>query len=220
MRYDTAFFDLDGTVTDSAPGILASVRHAISKWRGESGEESREYSDAELNFFIGPPLVDSFEKLLGCPREEALKCLGYYRERFEPIGLYENSVYPGVPELLKALRGAGVRTVLATAKPELFARRILDHFGLTGLFDAIHGATMDEGRNTKTAVISWALGHSGEVGRVVMVGDRADDVKGAAANGLPPIGVLWGYGSETELAAAGAREFASTPDVLRKMILG
>ena len=220
-RYDTVFLDLDGTVTDSAPGILASVRYALGKYG------ARENSDAELNFFIGPPLVDSFEKLLGCSHEDALQCLAWYREFYsgqirEPAssgshdskrttarishlpGMLMNSVYPGIPELLGRLRAAGVKIALATAKPEVYARRILEHFDLAKYFDFIHGATLEESRNKKHQVIAWALEHSGDVGRVVMVGDRENDITGAKVNNLPSIGVLWGYGSEAELREAGA----------------
>lgn len=216
--YDTVFFDLDGTVTDSAPGILNSVRFALRRHFKERGIVCREYSDPELNCFIGPPLIDTFQRFLPCTHAEAEKCLGWYREYFLPKGIYENSVYPGIVELFRALKSRGVRIVLATAKPEPFARIILDHFGLSGYFAAIHGATMGEERNKKHQVIEWALGHSGEVGRVIMVGDRENDVSGAMVNGLDCIGVLWGYGDERELAGAGAARLCSSPQELLSMI--
>ena len=206
--FDTVFLDLDGTITDSAPGILASVRYALRKYQEDS---PREYTDAELNFFIGPPLVDSFEKLLSCSHDDALKCLAWYRQFYTGQiqgaalpGMLMNSVYPGIPELLGRLRKAGVKIVLATAKPEVYARRILEHYDLAKFFDFIHGATLEESRNKKHQVIAWALAHSGDVGRVVMVGDRENDITGAKVNGLSSIGVLWGYGSEAELREAGA----------------
>ena len=216
--YDTVFFDLDGTVTDSAPGILNSVRFALCRHFEALGVVGREYSDSELNRFIGPPLIDTFQSFLPCSHAEAEKCLRWYREYFRPKGIYENSVYPGIIELFMALRSRGVRIVLATAKPEPFARIILDHFGLTGYFAAIHGATMDEGRNKKHQVIAWALTHSGEIGRVIMVGDRENDVSGAKANGLDCIGVLWGYGCKRELTDAGASRLCSSPQELLSMI--
>ena len=207
-NYDTVFFDLDGTITDSAPGILASVRYALIKFEGVGEGKGREWSDEELNFFIGPPLIDSFSKLLGCGEEEAKRCLKWYREFYTgetaACGMLMNSVYPGIPETLGKLRRLGVKVVLATAKPEVYARRILEHFDLVEYFDYIHGATLDEGRNKKHQVIAWALEHSGELGRVVMVGDRENDISGAKINNLPSIGVLWGYGDESELKEAGA----------------
>ena len=198
MRFDTIFFDLDGTITDSAPGILNSVEYALKKYG------RLDYKREELNPFIGPPLIESFEKFIPCSHEDAVKCLGFYRERFADIGIFENAVYPGVVGMLEELKEKGMKIVLATAKPELFARKILTHFKIDGYFDFIHGATMDEQRNTKIAVIDWALGHSGEVGNVIMVGDRENDISGAKANNLPSIGVLWGYGDIAELQAAGA----------------
>ena len=206
--YNTVFFDLDGTITDSAPGILASVRYSLSCYFAAGAQ--REFSDEELNFFIGPPLVDSFVKLLGCDVETAKNCVGWYREYYTGKlrgtlpGMLINRVYEGVEEALAQLRAGGVKICLATAKPEPFARRILEHFGLTRYFDFIHGATLDEARNRKAQVIEWALGHSGEIGAAIMVGDRADDVRGAAANGLETIGALWGYGGKCELTEAGA----------------
>ena len=225
-RYDTVFFDLDGTITDSAPGILASVRYALGKFRGETAAVKEDYSDAELNFFIGPPLVDSFRKLLGCDEAAANRCVAWYREYYTGAspsshlpGMLLNRVYPGVEEALVILRANGVKICLATAKPEPYARRILDHFGLSRHFDFIHGATLDETRNRKAQVIAWALGHSGAVGSAVMVGDRADDVKGAAANGLETVGALWGYGGERELVEAGAKALADDIPGAVKFIL-
>ena len=208
LKYDRVFFDLDGTITDSAPGILASVRYALRKYDEQAAASGacavREPSDGELNFFIVPPLVDSFRKLLGCGPEAANRCLMWYREFYTGGGMLMNRVYPGVPEMLAELRRDGARLVLATAKPEVYARRILEHFGLAESFDYIHGATLDEERNQKHQVIAWALENSGGPGRTVMVGDRENDITGAKVNGLPSIGVLWGYGSEAELREAGA----------------
>lgn len=211
MKFDTVFFDLDGTVTDSAPGILAAVRFALNRRSEELGVKSEEFSDEDLRCFIGPPLIDTFQTFIPCSHGDAEKCLMWYREYFRPKGIYENSVYPGVVELLETLKSRGVKIVLATAKPEPFARIILDHFGLTKYFDAIHGATMDEGRNKKHLVIAWALEHSGDVGRVIMVGDRENDVSGAKVNGLDCIGALWGYGSEAELREAGVAYLCNAP---------
>lgn len=205
LNYESVLFDLDGTLTDSAPGILNSIRYALERM-------GRPVPDAAtLNAFIGPPLLDSFQRHCGLSSEESREALRLYRERFATKGLLENSVYPGVVGMLEALKARGLKIILATSKPEAFARRILDHFGLTRFFDAIHGATMDERRSRKAEVIAWALAHSGEIGRAVMVGDRANDIEGARANGIAAIGVLWGYGDEAELRRAGATIFVRQP---------
>ena len=241
----TVFFDLDGTITDSAPGILASVRYALEKYRTSTSTHctasdltspTSVASDTSLNFFIGPPLIDSFQKYLACSHSDALQCLAWYRQFYtgasdvqpstfnlQPShlpGMLMNSVYPGVVETLVRLRESGVKIVLATAKPEVYARQILEHFDLAKYFDFIHGATLDEGRNKKAQVIAWALTHSGDIGEVVMVGDRADDILGAKANDIPVIGALWGYGSEEELRTAGASVFAETINEVFKLIQG
>ena len=229
MKFDTVFWDLDGTITDSAPGILASVRYALEKVGRCEGEKVREYTDEELNFFIGPPLIDSFRKLLECDDETSRQCLKWYREFYTGStfnlqhstslpGMLMNSVYPGVPETLAALKAAGVKNVLATAKPEVFAKKILEHFDLARYFDFIHGATLDESRNKKHQVIAWAFENSGDVGRVVMVGDRENDVGGAKVNSIPSIGVLWGYGDEKELTEAGADRLIAKPEELTELI--
>ena len=199
-------FDLDGTLTDSAPGILNSIRYALNK-------AGAAIPDAEtLNRFIGPPLVDSFERYCGFGHDAALQALADYREYFTAGGMFENRVYDGIVPMLERLSDAGIRCVVATSKPEPFARKILNHFGLTRYFAAIHGATMDERRNRKGDVIAWALAHSGSTAKAIMVGDRANDIEGAKENGLPSIGVLWGYGDEEELA--GATSLVSTPQEL------
>jgi len=202
----TVLFDLDGTLTDSAPGIINSIRHALAK-------ADVPVPDPEtLNRFLGPPLIDSFMRYCGLGKSAAEQALSDYREYFTSAGMFENRVYDGIVPMLERLGRAGAQCVVATAKPEQFARQILDHFGLTRYFAAIHGATMDERRNRKTDVIAWALAHATTEGPFVMVGDRVNDVDGAQANGLKCIGVLWGYGSAAELA--GATRLVSTPDEL------
>jgi len=208
----TVLFDLDGTLTDSAPGIVNSIRHALAK----AGAPMP--SSETLNRFLGPPLVDSFMRYCGFTKAAAQRALSDYREYFTSAGMFENRVYDGVVPMLERLERAGITCVVATAKPECFARQILDHFGLTRHFVDIHGATMDEGRNHKADVIAWALAHAVTKGPYVMVGDRANDVDGALANGLPCVGVLWGYGSAAELAAA--THLVRTPQELADELVG
>ncbi len=204
------FIDLDGTLTDPKPGITGSVRYAL--------ERLGMASDMELDWVIGPPMQESLLSLTGT---EALSvaALAHYRERFGAIGLFENAVYPGIPEALMALRVSGRRMYLATSKPRVYAERILDHFNLTGYFDRVFGSELD-GRNVrKTDLLRHALAETGEdAAGALMIGDREHDAIGAAANGITPVGVLWGYGSHAELEAAGVTRLLETPAELAALI--
>lgn len=205
-RYTHIFFDLDGTLTDSAPGITNSVCYALERF-GISISDPR-----DLYAFIGPPLQDSFRDLYGFNEDQAREATRLYREYFEPHGLYENAVYPGIPALLERLRGAGLRLFVATSKPERFARRILAHFGLTKAFEGIAGADLEGRRSRKADVLRFALELSGvtDPARALMVGDREHDVLGAREAGVDCLGVLYGYGSRAELLTAGAVALAET----------
>ena len=212
MSYEYLFFDLDGTLTDPAEGITNSVVHALKKWGIEVGDKR------ELYCFIGPPLSASFKKYYGFSDSEALLCVEYYREYFRDRGIFENKVYGGIPELLERLRSEGKKIVLATSKPEIFAKQILDHFDLTKYFDFVAGASMDESRNKKADVIRYAIDslEIKDVSAVLMIGDREQDMTGARANGLDALGVLYGYGDRSELEGAGAKCVAETvEDILR-----
>lgn len=213
--YETILFDLDGTLTDPGEGITKSVAYALQKYSIEVTDRSVLYP------FIGPPLVDSFQKYYGFSPEQAEQAVVYYREYFRETGLFENEVYDGVEDLLASLRSAGKRVILATSKPEVFARRILDHFGLTRYFDVIAGALLDGSRMHKADVIAYALDTAGitDKSSVVMVGDREQDVKGAEKTGLPCIGVLYGYGSREELTAAGATAIVESVEELQQFLL-
>ena len=215
--YEVVFLDLDGTITDSKPGVLTSVKYALRKM----GKPIP--SEAELNNFIGPPLVDSFEKYCGMNNEEANRATDIYREYYVgQDGLFDAVVYDGVEEMLKTLNAAGKRVIVATAKPEEMAQSVLAHFKLTQYFEYIAGASMDETRNNKTAVIKYALeiGDITDLSQVVMVGDRHHDMEGAAANGIGSIGVLYGYGDEAELIGSGAGTLAATPQEAAAIIMG
>lgn len=210
--YNTVFFDLDGTLTDSGRGITNSVAYALKKFGVENPEPALLYK------FVGPPLIHSFQKFFGFSEEKARLAVAYYREYYTDKGIYENEVYEGVEELLIKIQASGRKLVVATAKPERFAKIVLEHFDLAKYFDLIAGASMDETRSKKAEVITYALEKFGiqENSQVVMVGDREDDVKGAKQNGMDCIGVLYGYGDEEELRDAGADYLAKTPeDVLR-----
>ena len=210
-----SLFDLDGTLTDSGPGITRSVAHALR------GLGLPAMTEAQLRRFIGPPLKWSFQHYCGLDEEGCREGLRLYREYFTAGGMFENSVYPGIPEALETLRRSGLRLAVATSKPELFSRQILEHFGLGGYFEAVCGAAMDESRTEKAEVIRYALETlSLSPEDCLMVGDREHDVLGARACGIPCIGVLWGYGSLEELTAAGAAALAETPEALTALVLG
>ena len=205
--YKYILFDLDGTITDPGIGITNSVAYALRKYCIEVKERS------ELYKFIGPPLHWSFREYYGFTEEEAITAVQYYREYYADKGLFENYVYDGIPEMLETLRSHGLKCIMATSKPEQFAIRILEHFGLAKAFDFVAGATMDTSRTDKALVIKYALESNGiqDLSEVVMVGDREHDVLGAAKNGLKTIGVTYGYGSREELTNAGAFMLADSP---------
>ena len=205
-------FDLDGTITESGTGITKSVAYALQK------QGIVETDRAKLNLFVGPPLLQSFQAYYGFTPEQARQGVEDYREYYAVKGIYENRVYDGVKPMLQALRDAGRRCILATAKPEHYAVLILKHFGLSQYFEAICGATMDERRTNKTEVIAYALEKTG-VTQGVMVGDREHDILGAKAHHLASVGVLYGYGSRQELETAGADQIAATPREVAQMIL-
>ena len=207
-------FDLDGTLTDPAEGITKSVAHALRK-RGI------EVTDlATLNCFIGPPLIDSFMKYYGLDEDDARRAVTDYREYFVPQGMFENTVYDGIPALLADLKAGGYTLVIATSKPEPFAVKILEHFGHAHHFDRICGAYLDEKRSTKADVIRYTLDACGITSaESIMIGDRHHDVDGAHANGLAAIGVLWGYGDRAELAAAGAEFIVENLGELKDLLL-
>ena len=211
--YQTIFFDLDGTLTDSGPGITRSVAYALNKWNIKVGDYS------VLNTFVGPPLAESFAKYYNFTPEQCQKSIEYYREYYVEKGMFENSVYPGIRELAAYLKDAGRKLVVATSKPEAFAVQIMEHFGLAQYFDRIAGASMDENRVEKADVLRYAI-EAGSYDRsgAVMVGDRENDVRGARENGLPCIGVLYGYGSREELTEAGAARIAATVEELKKCL--
>ena len=215
MRFTHIFFDLDGTLTDPGVGITNSVAYALERY-GIHVADRR-----DLYPFIGPPLVDSFKQFYGFSPADARAAVDVYREYFADRGIFENEIYPGIPELLARLRGAGLKLVMATSKPEGFAVRIAEHFGIAQYFDCIAGAAMDETRTAKWEVIEYALERCGVADRsaVLMVGDREHDVLGAARCGLACLGVLYGYGSREELEGAGACAVVPTVEAVGDYIL-
>ena len=215
-NYQAVFFDLDGTLTDPGVGITNSAAYALDKFGIHITDKT------ELYPFIGPPLQDSFVRFYGFSPENADKAVKYYREYYKKQGMLENLLYDGIPELLEQLKGAGKILAVATSKPEVFARQILEHFGLTRHFTAIVGGNLDGSRTKKDEVLAAALDACGvcDPQTAVMVGDREYDVIGARKNGVDSIGVLFGYGSREELEQAGATRIAATVEEIGETILG
>ena len=212
MNAAAILFDLDGTLTDSRLGILRCARYAFEKLSQTRGESFPLPPDSELTWLIGPPLRDSFARLAGEENVEAL--ITFYRERYAPLGAFENEVYAGVPDALKTLRDSGARLFVATSKNERDARRILEHFALDAFFENIHGARDDGGHADKTELITHVLltnGLEGARAGVAMIGDRKFDAIGARNVGIAAVGALWGYGGEEELREAGADPLVAAP---------
>ena len=206
-------FDLDGTLTDPSIGITNSVMYALRKFGIEESDRTKLYS------FIGPPLYDSFRAVYGMSHDDANLAVAYYREYFAPTGLYENTVYDGVCDMLASLKESGKSLVLATSKPERFANEILRHFDLLKYFERVYGATMDEKRNKKDDIIAYAIGDMGiDAKEAVMIGDRCYDVDGGKKHGLMTVGVLYGFGDERELTDARADHIAANIKELKKIL--
>ncbi len=190
------FLDLDGTLSDPLEGIARSVAYALERL----GHVCPPPED--LGWLIGPPLLGSFERLGVADPHEAL---ALYRERYQGLGLFENSLYSGMNESLSCLRKQGCRLFLATAKPIVYARRITAHFGLSDFFEQEFGPGLDGSLNDKADLLAHALRTSGaDPARSVMVGDRLHDYRAAKANGMKSLAVSWGYGGPDEAALADA----------------
>lgn len=204
-------FDLDGTLTDSGEGIINCAKMTLERFGLPIP------SPDELRTFVGPPLGDSFMKY-GVPADRVEEAIAVFRSRYLPIGKFENHPYPGIRELLETLKAQGHRLYVATSKPEVTAVEVLEHFNLASFFDRICGATFDQSRVSKSDVIAFLLEQIGADTDAVMVGDTAFDVIGAAAHGIPTIGVSWGYGKVADMKKAGAAAIADTPEMLLTLL--
>ncbi|MHC5229754.1 HAD family hydrolase [Enterococcus sp. LJL99] len=214
MNNKILLFDLDGTITDSAEGIINSVIYALEKMSQPVPEKKELYS------FIGPPLKESFETICQLNEVDAQRAVTYYREYYQKEGLYQNQVYQGIPELLIHLNELGYPLYIATSKPEVFAKEILVHFELTGYFKGIYGASLDGVRSKKADVIAYALKEAKlEMKKdVIMIGDRKHDILGGKENNLDTIGVLYGFGNREELQIAQATYLAATPNEIMEIV--
>ncbi|HEM2826128.1 TPA: HAD family hydrolase [Streptococcus suis] len=212
--YQTILFDLDGTLTDSGQGILNSVAYALEKMGIE------EPDTANLNRFIGPPLYESFLRFYQLNPEDTQSAVDAFRVYFKEKGMFENQLYPGIIPLLEELRTAGKTLVIATSKPEIFAKQILEHFGIAHYFDVIAGASLDSSRISKADVIGYAINQLEAFPKhAVMIGDREHDIEGARMHQLPAIGVLYGYGNKQEFEKAGATMIVETVQDLKRVLL-
>jgi phosphoglycolate phosphatase len=209
------FFDLDGTLSDPSEGISRSVQHALECL-------GRPYpSKSELGQYIGPPLRWTFSRLLGTDDGGLVEtAIGYYRERYETVGLFENEVYPGIPELLEQLQDDGYRLYVVTSKPTVYADRIIRHFGLDRFFLDVYGPELDGRFDEKRELVEFILRElSLDPRRVIMIGDRARDVESGKANGTRTIGVTYGFGSEEEITAAGPDAICHDPSDVYRAVL-
>ena len=214
--WSAILFDLDGTITDSAPAITSSLAHTFELLGRPVPPAS------ELLAYVGPPLLAAFREYAGMTAAEAAEALAVYRAHYSGEASLDTAVYPGVAGLLERIHAAGIPLALATSKPEQNAIKILNHFDLAKYFSVIVGASEDEVRSAKADIVKEALTRLADAGAdlsaPVMVGDRSYDAEGAAANDVPAILVEWGYGSPAEAVAATA--VVHSADQLAKLLLG
>lgn len=211
MKTYSVLFDLDGTLTDSGEGIINCAAYALAALGLPVPPREA------MRVFVGPPLKETFQSF-GVPAERTEEAVRIYRSRYIPIGKFENKPYDGIRETLEALLSQGHRLYVATSKPETTSLEIMDHFDLARYFTKICGATMDGTRGSKSQVIAHLLDSGVDRSSCVMVGDTVFDVLGAAAHGIPAIGVRWGYGNVEDMKKAGAAAIAETPDELLSII--
>ena len=218
MKYNIILFDLDGTLTDPKVGITTCCQYGLRA----VGVDVPDLK--ELEQFIGPPLLPAFQEVYGLDEEQALKAIDKFRERFQSVGLYENELLPGVPQMLRTLKEHGKILATASSKPEVFVKQILQHFDIDSWFDEIVGSTMDEKHAGKAEVIGEALRRLGcadaDRDSILMVGDRMHDVEEAVALNIRTVGVTFGYGSRSELEQAGAWRIVDTMEELTDILLG
>ncbi len=213
MEPRAIFFDLDGTLTDSSPGITSCAALALRHFDLPVGDLK------DLQVFIGPPLRETFPKF-GVPTDRVEEAIEVFRSRYNTVGKFENAPYPGIRQVLEALRARGHRLFVATSKPETTAKEVLDKFDLSQYFELVCGATMDGTRDSKESVIAWLLSFLDGTRNPIMVGDTAYDVIGANAFGIPTIGVTWGFGESQDLLEAGAVKLVDTMEELLAVLTG
>lgn len=210
-------FDLDGTLIDSSEGITRSAQYALAHFGIEEPDLEKLY------FFIGPPLVDTFMERYGFSKEKAVEAVAVYRERYQDIGIFECSLYPGVRECIEELRRRGYMIGMASSKPEVSCKRILEHFGILGMFDDVVGATFDGRIDSKEEVLNEVMRRWSDIPRdeMCLIGDTMFDIEGANKAGVPSIAVSFGFGNVDEMLKAGAKtvidDLRELPDVLAEL---
>ena len=214
MKIRVILFDLDGTLTDPVEGITRSIQYALKKLRKPAPDSE------DLHWCIGPPLIESFKRLLGGDGAgQAQEALQIYRERFEKIGKLENKVYDGIPEVLSLLNEKGFSLFVATSKPTVYSIDIIKHFDLAPYFNRVYGSELNGDLVDKTELIDHIISNEGiDKNTVVMIGDRSHDIIGAKNNGLASIGVTYGYGTREELLDSGADQLATSPSEILNIL--
>ncbi len=217
MSFNYLFWDLDGTLTESGPGIKNCVKYALNFFGIDENDEEK------LDLFIGPPLLDSFRNLYGFSEEKSREAIKKYRERFAEVGMFENSVYPNIIECLQSLKESGKKLYVATGKPEIYMFKILDHYGLSKFFEFAGGSDTDETRCHKWEIIDYvvrecSLEKARDNDEILMIGDRKHDIIGAHKNNMKCCAVEWGYGSKDEFEEFKADFVISTPFELKSIV--
>lgn len=209
-------FDLDGTLIDSSEGITKSTQYALAHYGIIENDLSKFYK------FIGPPLVASFKKYYDFPEEQAVEAVAVYRERYNKIGLFECSLYPGVRECIEKLKAQGYLIGMASSKPEVSCRRILEHFGILELFDDVVGATFDGRIDTKEEVLNEVMRRWSDVPKdeMCLIGDTMFDVEGANQVGIRTVAVNFGFGNVQEMVEAGAVAVCDDMEELPEIVAG
>ena len=214
-KYDYILFDFDGTIADTSEGIFDSFDY-VKKTLG-----GRDIPRSEYDKMIGPPLAFSFREFFGFGEDEIERAIRTYRVEYERAGLFKCKMYEGMKDVFSSLQKAGKSLFVATSKPEVYARKLMAHFGVSHFFSYIGGSDISEKRAKKSEVIEYVLSSSGvkDKSRAVIVGDRLHDAQGAKEAGIDCIGVLFGFGSEAELKNAGVEKIAQTPADILKILL-
>lgn len=214
-RYKTFLFDLDGTLTDPQVGIINSILYALKRFGITESDRKG------LLKFIGPPLMESFCKYYGFSESDGRKAVAVFREYYAEKGIYENKIYDGVEDMLSGLHSRGYRLVLATSKATVYARRILEHFGIAQYFDRVVGSNFDLTRALKSEIIADILVAAAppEKGECIMIGDHVDDIRGAQENGIDSVAVTYGYGLERDLVEVKPTYIIHTVQELRTLLL-
>jgi phosphoglycolate phosphatase len=214
--YQSLIFDLDGTVTDSKVGIVRSVNHALKSCGFPEVKQDR-----DVSWFVGPPIREGFEELVGTSDKSLIeKLVATYRERYATTGVCETVLYPGIAELLSNLFDRKKVLILVTSKPTTYAKKILENFELSCLFDRIIGCELDGTRSSKEELVKFVIdAYGGPTSGYVMIGDRRDDIIGARSNSIDSIGVLYGYGTTSEVTESNPTFVARTVENIRAILL-